>query len=74
MKNDTRVRVMELKKKYKNKNFFLTTFYSNHYHCAAILKQDLTPGLLERINKKYSIWETKTTVYVLSKRTQQEHK
>lgn len=51
-----RISIQALKRRYKNKNFFLTTFFDNHLYCAAIFEDDITQALIDRINKRYSVW------------------
>ena len=55
---------MSMKKKYKNKNFFLTTFFDNHLHCAAIREDDITVALISRINKTHSVVKRGGTYYI----------
>jgi len=55
---------MQLKKKHKNKNFFLTTFFDNHLHCAAIFEDDITVALITRINRTHSVVKRGGTYYI----------
>lgn len=59
-----RISIMAMKKKYKNKNFFLTTFFDNHLHCAAIFEDDITIALINRINKTHSVVKRGGTYYI----------
>lgn len=59
-----RISIMQLKKKYKNKNFFLTTFFDNHLHCAAIREDDITVALITRINREHSVVKRDGTYYI----------
>lgn len=59
-----RISIMSMKKKYKNKNFFLTTFFDNHLHCAAIFDRDVTQALINRISKTHSVWKRDDTWYI----------
>ena len=62
MKN--RPSVMEMKRKYKNSKFFLTTFYSHSLWCVAIREYDITDALVKRINKTHSMWHQNGTWYI----------
>ena len=55
---------MEMKRKYKNKKFFLTTFYSHSLWCVAIREDDITDALVKRINKTHSMWHQDGTWYI----------